>query len=124
MSTSVTGYTGLEIDGKASLRTGYLNGITLAAGDRTLTRAEATNGVINVSVGHAANAIVIPAAVATEFVEGGTATKLYVVVNSDAALAATIKVAGGTGVVVAATKTAIVRLNAAGTDFVRVTLDA
>lgn len=124
MSTTVTGYTGLEIDGKTSNRTGLLNSITLAAGDVTLTRAQAANGFLVVTTGHATNAIVVPAIIATEFSEGGTASKFYTVKNSDATLAATIKVAGGTGIVVAATKTAIVALNGAGTDFVRITADA
>lgn len=124
MSTTVTGYTGIEIDGKSSNRTGLVNSITLAAGDVTLTRTQSTSGFLVVATGHATNAIVLPVLIATEFVEGGTASKFYTVKNSDASLAATIKVAGGTGIVVAATKTAIVALNAAGTDFVRITADA
>lgn len=124
MSTPVTGYTGIEVDGKVSHRTGLLGGVTLAAGDRTLSRAEAVNGLLVVTVGHATNAIVLPAALASEFSESSAATILFIVRNTDAALAANIKVAGGTSVTIAATKTAIVALNTAGTDFFRVTLDA
>lgn len=124
MSTNVTGYTGLDIDGKASLRTGQSGGFILSGGDFPMTRAQAANGIVNVAIGHATNAVVLPTAIATEFAEGGAANKIYVLVNGDAALAATIKVTGGTGVTVAATKRAIVMLNAAGTDFVRLTADA
>lgn len=123
MSTNVTGYTGEEIDGKVSMRTGQLTAITLAGGDRTLTRSEAVHGVLVVAVGHATNAIIIPAAVATEFNEGGTATILFWVRNTDASLAALIKVAGGTAVTIAATKTALVCLDVAGTNVVRLTAD-
>lgn len=124
MATPVSSYTGMDVDGKVSVRTGMLTGITLAAGDRTLTRSEVISGVLVVTVGHATNAIVIPTVQATEFNEGGRATMLFIVRNQDATLAATIKVAGGTGIVVAATKTAIVMINPAGTDIVRVTADA
>jgi hypothetical protein len=118
MSTSITGYTGLNIDGLVSLQTGELSAIDLSGGDVTLTVAQCVNGVLSIAVGHATNAIIIPAAQALLYVG-----KLFIVVNGDAALAGLIKVAGGTAVTVAATKTAIVRINAAGTDVKRVTAD-
>lgn len=124
MPTTVSNYTGVNVDANWSYRTGMLTGITLASGDRTLTRAECVNGVLVVTTGHASNAIVVSVADATEFSASGTSTILFTVRNEHATLAATIKVAGGTGIVVAATKTATVMLNTAGTDFVRVTADA
>jgi hypothetical protein len=123
MSSTVPGFTGLNIDGQSSGRARYLTGITLAGGDRTLTRNEAVNGLLNVTVGHATNAIVLSATIAAEFAKD-SGTVVYWVKNNDASLAATIKVAGGTGIVVAATKTAAVALNVAGTDFIRLTADA
>lgn len=124
MTTFVPGYTGLDIDGKASLRTEQTGGFILTAGDITLTRAQAACGIINVAVGHATNAIVLPTAIATEFREGAFGGKIYILVNIDATLPATFKVAGGTGVVVAATKRAFVMMNGLGTDIVRLTADA
>lgn len=118
MSTTNTGYTGLNIDGVVSLQTGEISGIDLSGGALTLTAAQAVNGVLSVTTGHASNAITIPTAIASNYVG-----KLYIVVNNDASLAANIKVSGGTAVTVAATKTAIVRINAAGTDVKRVTAD-
>lgn len=115
----ISNYTGLNTDGLSSLQTGELSGITLASGDVTLTPQQAVNGVLSVTTGHASNAIVISASLAA-----ANPGKLYIVVNNDASLAVNIKVAGGTAVTVAATKTAIVRINAAGTDVKRVTPDA
>lgn len=124
MTTTVPGYTGLDIDGKTSNRTGAYGGVILSAGDITLTRTQATAGIIYVAVGHATNAVVLPAAIAAEFAENQSASKVYILVNLDAALAANIKVAGGTSVTVAATKRAMVMLSPTGTDFVRLTADA
>jgi hypothetical protein len=118
MSTQIQGYTGMNIDGVVTLQTGALTGLSLAA-DRTLTATEAVNGILAVSTGHATNSIIIPAAVAANLKD-----KLYIIANVDASLAANIKVAGGTAVTVAATKTAIVRISSAGTEVVRVTADA
>jgi hypothetical protein len=115
---TASGYTGLNVDGLVSLQTGELANISLAS-NRTLTNDEAVNGVLIIAMGHATNAIVIPTNIATTL-KG----KLYIVVNTDAALAATVKVGSSTGVSVAATKTAIIRINSAGTDVARVTLDA
>jgi hypothetical protein len=116
---SASGYTTLNLDGKASLQTGEYSGIDLSGGDVTLTADQAVCGVLSVTTGHASNNIIIPASIASQYVG-----KLYVVVNNDASLAAKIKVEGGTAVTVAATKTAIVRINSAGTEVKRVTADA
>jgi hypothetical protein len=118
MSTQIQGYTGMNIDGLVTMQTGALTSLSLAA-DRTLTATEAVNGILAVSTGHASNSIIIPAAVAATLKD-----KLYIVVNGDAALAANIKVAGGTAVTIAATKTAIVRINSTGAEIARVTTDA
>lgn len=115
----VSNYTGLNIDGLVSMQTGELSGISTTAGDVTLTNVQAINGILSATVGHATNAIVISAAIAA-----ANPGKFYTVVNNDAALALLIKVAGGTAITVAATKTAIVRINAAGTQIVRVTADS
>ena len=117
--SGTTGYSGLGVDGLVTLQTGELGAITLAAGDVTLTSAQAANGILSVTTGHAANAIVISSAIAT-----ANPGKLYIVTNSDAALAALIKVAGGTAITIAALNTAIVRINAAGTQVVRVTANS
>lgn len=118
MRNTASGYTGLDLDGKASLQTGEYSGIDLSAGDVTLTPDQAVCGVLSVTTGHATNSIVIPTAIGANYIG-----KLYIVVNNHATLAANIKVSGGTAVVVAATKTAIVRINSAGTDVKRVTAD-
>ena len=114
--TGTTGYTGMNLDGLATLQTGELGAITTASGDVTLTPTQAANGILSVTVGHATNAIVISSAIAT-----ANPGKLYIVANSHATLAANIKVAGGTAISVVALNTAIVRINAAGTQIVRVT---
>lgn len=113
---TVSGYTNLNLDGLATLQTGVLTGVTLASGDVNLTAAQMVNGRIEVTTGHASNAIVIPAI--------DYAGKVIVVANNHATLAANIEVSGGTPVEIAATKTAIVQVNGAGTQVVRVTADA
>jgi hypothetical protein len=110
------GYSHTNIDGFVTGRLDYITGISLAA-NVTLTEDQAKAGILEVSTGHASNAIIIP----TGYAKPG---KLYIVVNGHATLAANIKVAGGTAVVVAATKTAIVRINSAGSEIIRVTTDA
>lgn len=113
---SVYGYTNLNLDGLATLQTGVLVGITLASGDVVLTNDQMVNGRFEVTTGHASNAIVIPAV--------DYAGKLVVLRNNHATLAANIKVAGGTAVPIAATKSAILQVNGTGTEIVRVTADA
>jgi hypothetical protein len=98
--------------------TSDLQGTVLAAidltADVTLTVAQAKATRLEVSKGSASKVIIVPT---------GLAGKLYVVVNNDAALAAGIKVAGGTAITVAATKTAIVQVNSAGTEVTRISAD-
>jgi hypothetical protein len=102
---SITGYSNLNVAGSQSQQTEVLAAQTLAAGDVTLTAAQgATIGIIEVTTGHATNAFIVPA----------TVGKFYWIVNNDAALAANIKVASTTAVVVAATKNALVYINSAG----------
>lgn len=104
---SITGYTGLNVVGTQSAQVELLTAMTLAA-DVTLTADQAvTIGGFEVTTGHAANAIIIPVANA---VPG----KIYWVFNNDATLAALIKVAGGSAITVAATKTAAVIITSAG----------
>mgnify|MGYP001222480341 FL=1 len=82
------------------------------AADWTLTRAEALCNLLIVTASPSTKSIIAPAAY-----------RMYIVRNagSDSA-AVNIKVSGGTGIDVAAGKTAIVIYN--GTDYVRVTGDA
>jgi hypothetical protein len=102
---SITGYSNLNVAGSQSQQTEVLAAQTLAAGDVTLTAAQgATIGLIEVSVGHATNAFIVPA----------TVGKFYFVVNNDATLAASIKVGATTAVVIAAAKNALVYVNSAG----------
>jgi hypothetical protein len=115
-SNNQKNWTHLQIDGCVTGQLDYITGISLSA-DVTLTDTQTKAGILEVDTGHASNAIIIPTACAKP-------GKLYVVVNNHATLAANIKVAGGTAVVVAATKTAIVRVNSAGTQVLRVTTDA
>ncbi len=118
MGTTQTDYTGLNVYGLVTMQTGALTGLSLASAV-TLTEAQAVNGIIEIATGHASNAITIPAAIAAKL-----KNKLYIVSNADASLASNIKVEGGTAVTVAATKTAIVRINNDGDEVVRVTTDA
>lgn len=112
----ISGYTGINVVGSQSQQTEVLANQTLAS-DVTLTAAQAASiGLIEVTTGHATNAIIIPA---TSVITG----KMYFVVNNDAALAANIKVAGGSAVSVAATKNALVYINSAGA-VERLTADA
>lgn len=113
----ITGFTNINVDGNSSLKGTVLTALTLASADITLTEEQCIAGRIEVTTGHAANAIIIPAA----FAYPG---KIYIVNNNHATLATLIKVAGGTAVTVAATKTAIVQINGAGTEVKRVTADA
>lgn len=115
MGTPVTGYTNLNVDGLNTMQTAVLAAQTLAGGNVTLTNDQMVVGRIEVTTGHATNVFIIPT---------GYSGKLIVIANNDATLAAGIKVAGGTAITIAATKTAIVQVNGAGTDFKRVTADA
>lgn len=112
----VTGYTNLPTIGNSNMQTGILAGVDLSGGDKTLLESEAVNGRIEVTTGHATNAIIVP----TVFAYPG---KIYIVANNHATLAALIKVAGGTAITVAALKTAIVQVKSGGTDFARITAD-
>jgi hypothetical protein len=105
-SVPVPGYTGLNLVGCQSMQTEVLAAQTLAA-DVTLTDAQArTIGLIEVTTGHASNAFIVPVASAV-------AGKMYFIVNNDATLAANIKVAGGSAITVAATKSALVYITSA-----------
>lgn len=104
----ISNYTGLNIVGCHNLQTEILPAQSLSSGDVTLTRDQAiTVGIIEVSTGHATNAIVIPVAAAI-------VGNCYYLVNNDGALAANIKIAGGTAITVAATKSAKVYITSAG----------
>lgn len=89
---------------------GVLASVTTGAGDVTLSATEAKVGIIEVSTGHASNAIIAPA----------TLGKTYWIVNNSIA-DALIKKAAGTPVTVATTKKALVYYN--GTNYVRLTAD-
>ena len=105
-SISYTGYTGLNTLGCQSQQTEVLAAQTLAA-DVTLTDTQSrTMGIIEVTTGHATNAFIVPVASAV-------AGKMYWIVNNDASLAANIKVAGGSAVTVAATKSALIYITSA-----------
>lgn len=112
----ITGYTDLNIAGNTAMKGEVLTAISLAA-DVTLTEAQAIACRLEVATGHATKAIIIPTAYAYP-------GKIYIVANADESLAANIKVAGGTAVTIAATKTAIVQVNGAGTEVKRITADA
>lgn len=114
--SAVRRWTNIDQAGASTGELDYITGISLASGGVTLTQAQSLTTIIEVSTGHASNAIVIPAAYA---IPG----KVFIVVNLDGTLAANIKVAGGTAVTVAATKTAIVRTKSDGTQILRVTAD-
>jgi hypothetical protein len=101
--------------GPSTLQGTVLTAISLASGNVTLTAEQAKATRLEVSTGHATNTIVVPT---------GLPGKIYIVVNNHGSLAAGIKVSGGTAVSVAATKTAIVQVNGAGTEVTRVTADA
>jgi subtilisin family serine protease len=105
----ISGYTGINTVGCHNLQTEILPAQSLASGDVILTNAQAiTIGIIEVTTGHATNAIVIPA---SAVVVGNC----YYVVNSDGALAANIKIAGGSAISIAANKAAAVYITSAGT---------
>ncbi|MNI30715.1 hypothetical protein D3C73_845690 [compost metagenome] len=104
-SYNISGYTGLNVYGSQSMMTEILTAQTLAAGDVVLSDAQArTIGIIEVTTGHATNSFVLP----------NLPGAMYYIVNSDATLAAGIKVLGGSAVTVAATKTALIYITSAG----------
>lgn len=104
-SRTITGYTGVNVLGAQSQMTEVLAAQSLASGDVTLTDAQGlTIGLIEVTTGHATNAFIVP----------NLPGKFYFVVNNDATLAASIKVASTTAISVAATKSALVYVTAAG----------
>lgn len=112
------GYTDLKIDGEVTMQGRVITAMDITA-DITLTVDQCTATRFEVTTGSASKAIIIPAAVGLQY-----AGKFYVVNNNDGSLAALIKVAGGTAVTVAASKTAMVQINGAGTEVKRVTADA
>jgi hypothetical protein len=82
-------------------------GITLAAGDVTLSAAQKIKAILEVTTGHAANAIIAPAEQRT-----------YIVVNNDAANNVLIKKAAGTPVTIPPSTSAVVYYN--GTEYIMV----
>lgn len=106
--------TGNQTGGTSDIRGTVLAAINLTA-DVTLTAAQARATRLEVSTGSASKAIIVPT---------GLSGKIYVVVNGAAAAEARIKVAGGTAIVIAATKTAMFQVNNAGTEITRLTADA
>lgn len=112
---NVTGnITGNQTGGTSDIRGTVITAIDLTA-DVTLTAEQAKATRLEVSVGDAAKSIIVPT---------GLPGKIYVVVNNAAAAQARIKVAGGTAIVIAATKTAIFQVDGAGTEIKRLTADA
>lgn len=109
-------WTGMQQSGASTMECDFLTGLTMAAADRILSAVEVNATILEVTTGHATNAIVIPTALA---IPG----KLFIVANADGVNAALIKVAGGTAVTVALSKTATVRVNSTGTQVLRVTGD-
>lgn len=85
--------------------------ISMAAADVILTEAQTSALFLEVTTGHATNAIIAPK------IEG----KMFWVINNHATLATLIKVAAGTAVTIAATKKALVYCN--GTDYIRLSQD-
>jgi len=112
------GYTDINVDGKVTMQGDTLAGL-VTTNDVTLTTDQCTATVFEVATGSDSKALIIPAAVAAQY-----AGKFYVVANADSSLDALIKVAGGTAVTIAQAKSAIVRINSAGTEVVRVTSDS
>lgn len=107
------GFTNLKICDDVSLETQVIS-VSLAGGDVVLTDAQAVAGIIEITTGHAVNAVIVPA----------HPGKIYIVVNLDGALAGNIKIASGTAVTVALSKSAIVYVNGAGNNVKRLTADA
>jgi hypothetical protein len=107
--TALGGFTG-----PTNFQGTVLTAITTGVADVVLTPAQAQNTRLEVTTGHATNAIVVPVALPG---------KIYIVVNADGTNAVLIKVAGGTAVTVALSKTALVQVNSAGTQVTRLTAD-
>lgn len=112
------GYTDLKVDGEVTFQGRVLTGLVTTS-DVTLTIDQCTATRFEVATGSDSKALIIPASVAAQY-----AGKIYIVANADVALDALIKVAGGTAVTIAQAKSAIVQINGAGTEVVRVTADA
>jgi hypothetical protein len=114
LTGNVTGnLTGSQTGGTSDIQGTVITAIDLT-NDVTLTAAQAKATRLEVTTGSASKVIIVPT---------GLPGKVYVVANAHATLAAGIKVAGGTAVSVAATKTAIVQVNGAGTEVKRLTAD-
>ena len=112
------GYSDMRVDGNVTLKTDVLMAVDLTA-DVTLTVDQCTVGRMEITTGSNTKVMIIPAAVAAQY-----AGKIYIVMNNHATLASGIKVAGGSTITIAATKCAMVQINGAGTEVIRVTLDA
>jgi hypothetical protein len=80
-------------------------GLDLSSGDVTLTATQAATGILEVTTGHASNAIIAPV----------TSGKVFIVMNNDASNEVLIKDVGGSAVTIPAGKNAAVAHN--GTDF-------
>lgn len=114
LTGAVTGnITGAQTGGTSDVQGTCVAAINLT-NDVTFTSTQAAATRLEVSTGSASKAIIVPT---------GLPGKIYIVVNGAAAAEARIKVAGGTAIVLAATKTAIVQVNAAGTEVTRITAD-
>lgn len=103
-----------DVEGNSSGDFKVLAAINLGTAALTMTAAQALNTRLEVSTGHATNAIIVPVAMPG---------KLYVVVNADSGAAALIKVAGGSAITIAASKTAMVQVNNAGSEVTRISSD-
>lgn len=112
--TALGGLTGPHVSGSETMQGGVLAEITTAVADVVLTTSQALCTRLEVTTGHATQAIVVPV---------GLPGKIYVVVNAHVSLAVLIKIAGGTAVTIAAAKTAMVQVNNAGTELTRISAD-
>jgi len=112
--TALSGFTGPHVSGSETMQGGVLTAITTAAADVVLTATQALATRLEVTTGHATNAIVVPVALPG---------KIYIVANADAATAVLIKVDGGTAVTVALSKSAIVQVDSTGLQLKRLTAD-
>lgn len=112
--SSARKWTNIDAAGASTGEFDYISGVSLAS-PVTLTTAQSKTTIIEVTTGHASNVITIAAA---DAIPGS----LYILANGDATLAAGLRVGAGAAVTVAATKTAILRVNSAG-NIARVTAD-
>jgi len=104
-------WTGLDIDYAITGEFDYLTALDLSGGDVTLTSQQSKAAILEVTTGHASNAIIISATDATQ-------GKIYIVVNNSATLPANIKVASGTAVSVNPSGKSVVYYN--GTNYIEI----